>query len=111
MSPYRLSLVREFIGNNLNGSLPLSRIAGIAGLSPYHFARCFKAATGMAPHHYVKVRRVELARLKLEGSAAALSEIAFSCGFSSQQHMSDAFRAHFGMAPGSYRRQLKASRL
>jgi AraC family transcriptional regulator len=42
--------------------LTLEQLAAVAGLSPYHFARQFKAATGLPPHQYVVARRVERAQ-------------------------------------------------
>jgi AraC family transcriptional regulator len=37
-------------------------MAAVAHLSPYHFARQFKATTGLPPHQYVIARRVEQAQ-------------------------------------------------
>ena len=47
-------------------SLILNRIAAVAGPSAYHFARQFKAATGLPPHRYVIGRRVERAKPLLQ---------------------------------------------
>ena len=41
-------------------------MAAVAHLSPYHFARQFKAATGLPPHQYVIARRVERAKQLLQ---------------------------------------------
>ena len=56
-----------------------------ARLSVYHFARQFKAATGLPPHQYVIALRVERAkRLLQEGSDLSLAEVAADAGFSDQ---------------------------
>jgi AraC family transcriptional regulator len=44
-------------------------MAAVARLSAYHFARQFKAATGLPPHQYVIMRRVERAKQLLQGRA------------------------------------------
>jgi len=42
---------------NLGGNPTLEQMAAVAHLSPSHFARQFRAATGLAPHQYVIARR------------------------------------------------------
>ena len=62
----RLRSVIEYIEEHLLHSPSLDQIAAVARLSPYHFARQFKAATGLPPHQYVIMRRVERAKLILQ---------------------------------------------
>ena len=52
----------DYIEANLTRRLTLGELARVAALSPFHFARCFKATTGLAPHQYVTARRIELAK-------------------------------------------------
>src|SRR5258708_14997514 len=59
---HKLRRVVEYIMENLGGSPTLEQMAAVAHLSPYHFARQFKAATGLPPHQYVITRRVERAQ-------------------------------------------------
>ncbi len=49
----RLRTVVEYIEDHLDAGLSLERLAAAARLSPYHFARQFKAATGLPPHQFV----------------------------------------------------------
>lgn len=42
----------EFITDNLHKDLQLSEIASVAGLSPFHFTRLFRNATGQTPHQF-----------------------------------------------------------
>ncbi|HEY1477464.1 MAG TPA: helix-turn-helix domain-containing protein [Chthoniobacterales bacterium] len=58
----KLHTVTEYIMENLEGSPTPERMAAVAHLSPYHFARQFKATTGLPPHQYVIARRVEQAQ-------------------------------------------------
>jgi AraC family transcriptional regulator len=65
---WKLHTIIEYIMENLEGSgLTPEQMAAVAHLSPYHFARQFKAATGLAPHQYVIARRVEGAQQLLRG--------------------------------------------
>src|SRR5215831_17224036 len=62
----RLRAVVEYIEEHLDAGLTLEQMAAAAHLSVYHFARQFKAATGLPPHQFVILRRVERARQLLQ---------------------------------------------
>lgn len=99
----RLRAAVEFVEENLDDALTLGRMAAAARLSPYHFARQFKAATGLPPHQYVIARRVERAkRLLLEGELP-LAEIASQVGFSSQSAFGLHFKRLTGVTPRRFR--------
>ena len=55
----RLLRVLDYIEANLEGDLSIDRMASIACLSRYHFARAFRLAVGQPPHRYVSARRLE----------------------------------------------------
>jgi AraC family transcriptional regulator len=88
LSRRKLCTVIEYIMENLRGSPTLEQMAAAAHLSPSHFARQFRAATGLAPHQYVIARRVERAQQLLrEEDELALGEVAFRAGFADQSHL------------------------
>jgi AraC family transcriptional regulator len=101
----RLSRVLEFIEDNLEGDLTIVRLAGIACLSRFHFARAFKAATGQTPHQCVSAKRLARAKALLLGGDRSLIDISLALGFSGQANFTRAFRQLTGQAPGEYRRQ------
>ncbi len=73
----RLRAVVEYIEEHLDSSPTLDHMAAVARLSPYHFARQFKAATGLPPHQFVIARRVERAKHLLErGDDSSLAQVA-----------------------------------
>src|SRR5207247_11209011 len=80
----RLRAVVEYIEAHLDASPSLEQMAAVAHLSAYHFARQFKAATGLPPHQYVILLRVERAKQLLRGGALPLAEVALRAGFSGQ---------------------------
>lgn len=100
----RLERVTDFVLANLHTDLTLAALAGAAGLSPYHFARQFKRATGLTPHQYVVLRRVERARELLVGTDLPIGEVAGAVGFAHQSHLARHVRRHFGVAPSGFRR-------
>jgi AraC family transcriptional regulator len=100
----RLRAVVEYIEGHLDAGLTVEQMAAAAHLSAYHFARQFKAATGVPPHRYVIARRVERAKqlLQLDGHLS-LAAIAACAGFSDQSQFSHHFKRLVGVTPGQFR--------
>jgi AraC family transcriptional regulator len=104
----RLRAVVGYIEERLGQNLTLDEMAAVARLSPYHFARQFKAATGLPPHRYVIARRVERARELLQaGANLSLTEVALSAGFSDQSRLIRHFKRLLGVTPGEFRRSAR----
>jgi AraC family transcriptional regulator len=77
--------------------------AAVVQLSVYHFARQFKAATGLPPHQYVIARRVERAKQLLQaGTDLSLADVALRAGFSDQSQFSHHFKRLVGVTPGRF---------
>jgi AraC family transcriptional regulator len=96
--------VAEYVDADLAGTITLDRMAGVATLSPFHFARAFKATTGLAPHRFVTARRLEAAKATLLTTDAGVVRVAHAVGFSNVSHFRRLFRREFGVAPGELRR-------
>ena len=100
----RLRAVVEYIEEHLDGGPTLAQLAAVVRLNPYHFARQFKAATGLPPHQYVILRRVERAKQLLQaGTDLSLAEVALHAGFSDQSQFSRHFKRLVGVTPGQFR--------
>jgi len=100
----RLRAVVEYIEEHLDGCPTLAQLAAVVRLNPYHFARQFKAATGLPPHQYVILRRVERAKELLQaGTDLSLAEVALRAGFSDQSQFSRHFKRLVGVTPGQFR--------
>jgi AraC family transcriptional regulator len=102
LSHRKLGNVVDYIMENLEGSPTLGQMAAIANLSPYHFARQFKAATGLPPYHYVIARRVEPAQHLLR-TGLVLGDVALRAGFSDQSQFSFHFKRLVGVTPRQFR--------
>jgi AraC family transcriptional regulator len=104
LAPRKLGAVLEYIEEHLDAGLTLGKIAAAAHLSPYHFARQFKGATGLPPHQYVIGRRVERAQQLLEqDDDLSLAAVAGRCGFSDQSQLSNHFKRIVGVTPRQFR--------
>jgi AraC family transcriptional regulator len=95
--------VIDFIDAYLDEDLSLFTLAAEAGLSPRHLARQLKRATGLSPHQYVLRRRVERAKTLLAQRDLSITDVALAVGFSSQAHLTAAFRRVYSITPGVYR--------
>lgn len=100
----RLQRVKDYIEAHLGENLSIEALANEACLSPFHFARAFKAAAGMSPHEYVTDLRIKKAKFLIEEGKIPLAEIAYLCGFSSQPYFTTWFKRAVGTTPGTYRR-------
>lgn len=103
LDPRRLQRVLDYIEASLNVDIRLEELAAQACLSPYHFSRLFREATGLSPHRYVIDRRVQAARQELARSNLSLVEIALEFGFGSQANFTRVFRKATSLTPGQYR--------
>jgi AraC family transcriptional regulator len=95
--------VTEFVDADLAATITLDRMADVAALSPFHFARAFKATTGLAPHRFVTARRLEAAKAALLTSNASVVRVAHQVGFSNVSHFRRVFRRELGVTPGQLR--------
>jgi AraC family transcriptional regulator len=106
LSPARLQRVCDYVEAHLDDDLSLTVLAEVACLSPYHFSRSFKQATGLTLHHYVVQRRVERAKTLMHCTQRPLGLIAQEAGFTDQSHLTSVFRRELGVTPGRFRAAL-----
>jgi AraC family transcriptional regulator len=99
----RLKRVLDFIEVHLPSDISLDDLAAEACLSPFHFSRLFREATGLSPCRYVTDRRIQAAQKMLAVDQSSLVEVALDTGFGSQATFTRAFRKTTGLTPGQYR--------
>ncbi|SIQ35108.1 AraC family transcriptional regulator [Aquipseudomonas alcaligenes] len=101
--PRAVAMAKELLAARLGDPPSLEELAGLVNLSPFHFARVFRRATGLPPHAWLKQRRLEQARALLRSGCAPL-QVALQLGFSDQSHLNRQFKQSYGVSPGEYRR-------
>lgn len=106
LSRPQLRRLDAFMREHLGEEISLKTLASVAGLSPFHFVRVFKQATGLTPHRYLLERRLERARELLLCRSRALAEVAIEAGFCDQSHLTLQFKRAYGVTPGEFRRRL-----
>lgn len=96
--------VIAWIERRLDRPLTLEQVAAQAGLSPFHFSRLFTARMGRSVMAHVRGRRlVRGARRLCDDPDLRLVDLAFDCGFESQEAFTRAFKRVFGVSPGRFR--------
>ncbi|MFZ3282683.1 bifunctional DNA-binding transcriptional regulator/O6-methylguanine-DNA methyltransferase Ada [Pseudomonas sp.] len=81
---------------------PLNELADTAGLSPFHFHRVFKAATGLTPRAYAAAHRSRRVRERLAGGGS-VTDALYDAGFNSNSRFYESANQLLGMKPGDYR--------
>jgi AraC family transcriptional regulator len=104
LSPAARRRVLERVESGLADGIVLDDLAEAACLSPFHFARMFKASFGLSPHAWVMQRRLERARRLLAEGVTPLDEVVRRCGYAHLSHMNAALK-RAGLAPAAALRQ------
>jgi AraC family transcriptional regulator len=106
LSASQLCQIQEFIAESLDSNLGLNDLAAVVGHSPYHFAKQFKASTGLPPHQYIIYQRVKRAKelLRNRKGEMSIAEISLHCGFTDQAHLTRHFKRLIGCTPKQYQR-------
>jgi transcriptional regulator GlxA family with amidase domain len=106
-----LRRARDVADRNYAESLDLAGLAAAAGVSKYHFLRCFAAEYGETPMQYVARRRIERATDLLRATNLTVTEVCTLVGYSSLGSFSQRFTDLVGMSPSQYQRTHSGARI
>jgi transcriptional regulator GlxA family with amidase domain len=95
--------LEAWIPDHLADDLRVATLARRSAMSARHFARTFRAETGVTPAAYIETLRVEAARRLLETTAMTLGEVARATGFGTVETMHRTVKRTLGVTPGQYR--------
>lgn len=102
---FTLRRARDLADREFAQPIDLDRLAGVAGLSKYHFLRLFKATYGLAPAAYVSERRIERAQDLLRATRLTVTEVCHAVGYTSLGSFSTRFRALVGVSPTEFQQR------
>ena len=102
--PRWLGMARDYLHAHYRDRIPLSRLAGLAGVHEVHLVRVFRRHFGTTPGAYVRRLRIERACEALLSPGASIVEVALEAGYSSQAHFTRVFLRAMGTTPAAYRR-------
>jgi AraC family transcriptional regulator len=104
LAPWQIQRATEMMANSEESDISLVAMANAVGLSSYHFCRAFKQSTGMPPHRYQIMLRIERAKDMLANSSLSISDVAAAVGYHDQGQLARLFRRQVGVTPSQYRR-------
>ena len=98
-----LEIVIDYIESHLDEKLNLEKVSEAVHYSKYHLHRMFTNTVGMTVHDYVQRRQLTEAAKLLVFSSKPIIEVAYLCGYESQQAFSSAFKSMYKVPPAQYR--------
>jgi AraC-like DNA-binding protein len=105
--PQAVRQAKIFIHAHLAESMTLEAVAAAVHVSPFHFCKIFKRATGLTFTDFVNRARVEKARRMLMRPDARITEVAYEVGFQSLSHFNRSFRRIANESPTQYRARMR----
>lgn len=103
---WQLRKVEDHVREQLAEDISTDTLAALVNLSPFHFSRVFKQATGMSPLQFVTRERITRAQQLIRETPHSLLEIALDVGYSSPSHFAQVFRRVVGVTPTEFRGSL-----
>ena len=104
-----LRRAKDLADRNYAQPLDLDALASAAGVSKYHFLRCFAATYGKTPALYLAERRIERAQDLLRATNLTVTEVCMLVGYSSLGSFSSRFRELVGASPSEYQARFAAA--
>lgn len=97
-----LRRARDLADRHYAEPLDLVALAASAGVSKYHFLRCFAATYGKTPALYLAERRIERAQDLLRATNLTVTEVCLLVGYTSLGSFSTKFTQLVGASPSDY---------
>jgi AraC-like DNA-binding protein len=104
--PQRFGEVVDYLHAHLSRRVSLDELAAVAGLSPFHFLRCFQQQYHVTPQQMLMALRLLEAKRQL-ASGESPAQVAAATGLTDQAHLTHAFAQRYGVTPARYQRQLR----
>jgi len=107
---WRVGRAISLMRTNPAAPLSIEKLAKSAGLSRAHFFRVFEESTGVTPHVFLNVLKVELAVGAIMEGDETFAVLSDRLGFSAPAHFTRFFRDHCSVAPSEFRQVARLGR-
>lgn len=104
----RIKDAMDFIKANASQPLTVEQIARQVSMSPSHFAHRFSEVARVSPIRYMKLVRLQRARLLMVNEGLRPMEAAVEVGYASPSHFTRDFKTWFGMPPGEFSSRMRS---
>jgi len=102
--PRWLGLFLDYLDDTFEQEWSLQNMAAEIGVHPVYLCRTFSEHFDCTLGEYIRKQRVLRGWQLLTIGDSTLAEIASQSGFADQSHFTRAFKNHFGVTPGEWRR-------
>lgn len=99
----RIAMAIDYIKLNFKHQPSLDEIAGVVGLSPFHFQRLFTQWAGVSPKKFIQYLGIGYAKQLLKEQQFTLLDTAYATGLSGTGRLHDLFINVEGMTPGEFK--------
>ncbi|NUO03707.1 MAG: helix-turn-helix transcriptional regulator, partial [Saprospiraceae bacterium] len=95
-----ISKVRLVIEENMaDYDFAMPQLCQILNMSRSQLLRKMKALVGISPSDFIRLHRLQKAKIMLEQNDLTVSEVAYLVGYKDVSHFSRSFREMFGVPP------------
>ncbi|MHA6205544.1 AraC family ligand binding domain-containing protein [Dyella soli] len=101
----RFAPVLDYLHAHLSRRLTLDELANVAGLSPFHFLRQFRAQHHATPQQLLMALRLAEAKRQLSRGEAP-AQVAAAVGLVDQAHLTRTFARRYGLTPARYQKAI-----
>lgn len=95
----------DYIELHAEEKISISALAKRVGYADYYLSRKFKEETGESVNTYIKIVRIERAKLLLSTTRLSIQEISERLCFGTRSFFDDTFKKIAGVTPAAYREQ------
>ena len=102
--------VAHWLSSSFQEPVDWEHVAGVVGLSRFHFLRSFAKVLGVTPHQYLVRARLRSAARLLAERELSVTEVALAVGFEDLSHFIRTFRRAAGVSPSAFRLAARGER-
>ena len=95
--------IKEWIRININKNITVKQIAEHFGYHENHISRIFKNSYNICVKKYITEYKIKITKDMLLTSLYSIKQIAYLCGFDSENHFIKFFKYHANITPTEYR--------
>jgi AraC family transcriptional regulator len=105
LAPWQVKRVTSYMRENVHQDIGVQELAGLVGLSRFHFCTAFRLATGRTPYESLTWHRMNRARILLADPALRVIDVALAVGYHTPSAFAASFRRAVGVTPTEFRRK------
>lgn len=99
----KLQEAKQILEKDYVNAPSLSELSRMISLNEFKLKKGFKACFGTTVKSYIIKLRMEYAKELFKDKTAAVSEVAYKCGYKDVSHFSAAFKSFYGSSPQKFK--------